>query len=456
MSISQIDGTVNGTVSVTGTIPAPANVTSLEFTGALSATKTIDCSAMIDAQVMVVYSSAGITSVTLAGAIGDTIVGDLTTLAAGQAAMIVRNGTTIIGTVIGGGTGGLVPITASVTKNVPADFATLPLAIAFAQNNLFLNGATCHITVDDTETISAQIALGSVSTNGELAHMSITGLGMGPTVDYTTFSVDALGLKAFITVTGGSVGNINGTWRQTSGGTSGCCFLANYYSKTSLGELGVAPITVNGVSQLSSVVSGDHIEESVTANCVGVAVSAALGANVRLMFGMYTGAIVAGGGSQISVEASGITYAVGDPQMNALNAFDGSAIFISSAFGANSVTGSVQALIGGKVQGFISNLIEPATPLPTAMLYVATGSIDVQCGVTLQLGSSVVFTDAASTGSVNAVVSNNAIATSTGMYAKVINASSVRVYSGAGVGTIFTGGASQALYTATANGQIIA
>ena len=235
---AQIDATVNGTVIIA------AGTTALDFTGALSATKTIDCTDIIEAFPVPIYSVNGITAVTLSGA-GLTFTGDLTTLAAGQSALLFRNGAAVHGNRLH-----IPPIESDITIAVPADYATLAEALDFVKSRVFLNGAKARIDVS-AGTYTDQVVVDGI----DLSHVSIFGpaVGAGTAVlDQTAWSHVGPwpGTRAYIqTANGGSLGPISGEWEGSILGYGS--FVAANRSDIYLG----APDTAVDVTRFKSIVS---------------------------------------------------------------------------------------------------------------------------------------------------------------------------------------------------------
>ena len=88
ISAGQVDATVGGTVVI------DAGTTSLDFTGAYSSTKTIDCVNIADGATVAIHSINGIGTVTLSGT-GLTFTGSLTPFFAGQVGTLTRNGNVV-------------------------------------------------------------------------------------------------------------------------------------------------------------------------------------------------------------------------------------------------------------------------------------------------------------------------------------------------------------------------
>lgn len=86
--VAQVDATVDGTVVI------DAGTTSLDFTGAYSSTKTIDCVNIADGATVAIHSIDGIDTVTLSGT-GLTFTGSLTPFNAGQVGTLTRNGNVV-------------------------------------------------------------------------------------------------------------------------------------------------------------------------------------------------------------------------------------------------------------------------------------------------------------------------------------------------------------------------
>lgn len=78
----------------TATIVVPAGVSVLYLTaGALVASQEIDCTNLQDGGELIIYSTNGITALTISGG---TVVGTLTTLAAGAFGRVVRSNSTLL------------------------------------------------------------------------------------------------------------------------------------------------------------------------------------------------------------------------------------------------------------------------------------------------------------------------------------------------------------------------
>ena len=86
--VAQVDATVGGTVVI------GAGTTSLDFTGAYSSTKTIDCVNIADGATVAIHSINDIDTVTLSGT-GLTFTGSLTPFFAGQVGTLTRNGNVV-------------------------------------------------------------------------------------------------------------------------------------------------------------------------------------------------------------------------------------------------------------------------------------------------------------------------------------------------------------------------
>jgi len=86
--VAQVDATVGGTVVI------DAGTTSLDFTGAYSSTKTIDCVNIADGATVAIHSINDIGTVTLSGT-GLIFTGSLTPFIAGQVGTLTRNGNVV-------------------------------------------------------------------------------------------------------------------------------------------------------------------------------------------------------------------------------------------------------------------------------------------------------------------------------------------------------------------------
>lgn len=351
-----------------------------------------------------------------------------------------------------GGGGGVVPITVDTTKNVPADFATLNLALDWAKQQVVTNGATVTIEVANTETITEGIDLSGIYA----PWLSIVFGGAGVAVDGTTFTPHPLfGTKIFFFSLHTVVGSVYGTLLPTN--VSDVMLVTSYFSDMEFGN----PLLAARFNAGSGWMAGFDISVGecrllgVDAASVDYVLSAnANGAvhvenNSVLSGGTSTTAAVRTNGGDISFLSTSVTGTY-----RALEASSGS-IKLSSS----NVTGDIYAGAGGVIDGSLSTLATPANAITSGHILYSSGggviSLNVDYDITVSapnLAANLAHADYAGEVKVIAPAINGV---SSGKVGDVATAGKVTVVC-AGKDTAFTGGYSQAVNVQTSNGLIVA
>lgn len=346
----------------------------------------------------------------------------------------------------GSGGGGSIPtIVADTTLNVPADYATVSAAIAFVQSCVVLNDAQVTITVNDTETITDQITL----QGAEMPYLHIEGLGAGPTIDGAAFVPSIIGQTAWIYLEDTTFGEIYGTFRSVNNAAN--VFLINVSSDSRFGSLAHA-FTLNAGFQIGLAnLSGRHVNVGATIDASAYAINSDIGAVTNSVNSFYSAAISVNGGSRLSMSDDSLS---GNAALSylAIEATTGASVAIENC----GVGGYLKSATGSRIAGKLASFAEPVAGVP-AMLVTDGGDFVLDFGFNApapRFGSTADLIVAGGGRAFLVTAGAAAANTSTGRVAFTGAAALVQL-SGAALAATFTGGYSQPVNVATANGLII-
>lgn len=328
--------------------------------------------------------------------------------------------------------------------NVPADFPTLDDALEYfggdVDSLIGTGGYRVTIEVDETETIG-QINVGW----RDWSHISIKGLGLGPTINGAGWTPDPLyGAPFWLTLSpGAKLGPVVGAFRSAN--VAGAAILSNLGGETSFGQI-TEPLTIAGTFAAGIITAGvaTHVAYGATHSSVTSALNASSGSRVVSSGGAYVGGVTIRGDFESSED--NITHGLGTDAVSVVSSG-------TARLGSSALVGALNVAEGGKVSGKVASITEPAAGFG-AFIYADGSDVSIYAeGIEPRVGSAANLVSALS-----ARVSLSGAAApanaSAGFAVQVFGASFVAVGISGAVAS-FTGGYSQPALTPTANGLIL-
>lgn len=349
-----------------------------------------------------------------------------------------------------GGGGGLTPITTDTTVTVPANYATIELALAWAKQQVVTNGAKVTIAVSSSYTITNYVEIAGVNAPWlNIAFDAVTGVA----VDGTNFTVHpVLGVKPVLAVISSHIGDVYGKLVPTN--VSNVMVFYSVEATIQFGNLLTGDSFVcgagwtEGFSTPYSNIRGGLISISTLGSCLRVGAAARVtlfNSDFVQTDTVATGAVVSTG--LLALIDCSITAA-----KLAVHCSNGGHAALENVV----IVGGITAQAGGVVAGTIT-ISTPSSLLDNNELITAepAGGVDLHINsLTLtnpNLGAK--LARASRTGCIKLNIAALPTGVSTGAPAAVTQGGTVEV-AGSGIYTAFTGAVTPAVYTITADGLI--